>query len=860
MIDKFYLMRKEFNIKQKRIKEIKDELFKKHKKEGANAINDFITKAVNPKTRQQAFNEYPEMGHTFRAAAFSVEKPKKGKRYRNNKVIDMSWGVLTHETATHRLMNPGGFDPQKRMGYMVTAYKMGKGSWEYLETLDIDTLKDLCYTDKNLVYMDVNTQFYEQNNVAGTILGMFAVQKIAHAVLEGDKNFLDVSAVLTLGENTFRFAGHDFVGLVEIDPTKNSKGEYIGKILGSLVASAADAVKDPVLNLMNINSTTAPILTTMIRMGIPFETAAMLMSQRFVGELLQKYNMENLAGKFTSFEAILNEEIENFRKEKGFKIGDELSREELTKNELSKGLGVEGEELSDKIEEELSEEESSEEELIKDSSVAVYDKIRYKGMIAIKNFLSISKELKGLTYATRFNSISNAVGPQAIDNIIMQSKLKKFSEHIYQIKTVKEGNEEVKKRIPVTFDTVFKRHHILAKFRRGLDIAQKIFGQQNIPVVSSNFESLLANLPDNISEKLFADKKLFSKFVDFYLSYLLVTNGCIKSDEKTRKFYIEEFPSKLFERKIKDQYPDNPFIQALRFEKEKLRGGKERLVLKINTTGMSQTDKEKISSGWADLHKVNPKLSVMFFEYCFFKGGIGFTPKTFMHLMPLEVKMQIENYLSTYRKKPSAKASLVIDQFIRNNWFKNKIVPVIEPSREAAASKDGKLILSGTNFDLVAGLKWCRIRHKDGSDHLYEVVEIEGNSKVATLVERQPLGNNGEYLEISLEDINPSEEAPTQAVDNDTSESTTPESSNQDVAEEMYIEGLTSEEVGHYSKLLAEAFASPNSVPNFRAKSTKDKMAVKNQYKEFFAKKFKEKGITYDESEFEKLFKTFCGE
>ena len=835
MIDKFYLMRKEFNIKQKKIKEIKDKLFEKHKKEGANAINDFITKAVNPKTRRQAFTEYPEMGHTFRAVAFSVEKPKKGKKYRNNKIIDMSWGVLTHETATHRLMNPGGFDPQKRMGYMVTAYKMGKGSWEYLNTLDIDTLKELCYTDKNLVYMDVNTQFYEQNNVAGTILGMFAVQKIAHAVLEGDKNFLDVSSVLMLQEDTFKFAGHDFVGLVEIDPTKNSRGEYIGKILGSLVASAADAVKDPVLNLMNINSTTAPILTTMIRMGIPFEVASMLISQRFVSELLQKYNMENLAGKFTTFEDVLNKELEEFRTKNGIKLGDELSREEITEKELSEGLGVNGE--------------------------SVPDNIKYKGMVAFKNFLIMSKELKGLTYATRFNSISNAVGPQAIDNLIMQNKLEKFSKHIYQLQTVKEDGEEFEERIPVTFDTIFKKHPILARFREGLTIAQRIFGDQNIPIVSKNFEYLLVNLPDNIFDKLFADKKLFSKFVDFYLSYLLVSNGCIKSDEQTLQFYIEKFPKKLFERKIKEQYPDNPFIQALRFEKEKLRGGKERLVLKINTTGMSQTDKEKISSGWADLHKVNPELSKMFFEYCFFKGGIGFNPKTFMHLMPLEVKMQISNYLDTYRKTPKTDVRLVIDQFIRNNWFKSKIVPVIEPSRETATYKDNKLVLSGTNFELVGGLEWCRIKHKDGSDHLYEIIEMKGNEKIATLVERQPLGNNGEYLEVSLNDINPSEEVPTQAADNVITESTTPNSANQDVAEEMYIEGLTNEEIKHYSKLLAEAFASPNSVSNFRARNSKDKLATKSQYKDFFVKKFKEKGIPYDgESEFEKLFKTFCGE
>ena len=88
-------------------------------------------------------------------------------------------------------------------------------------------------------------------------------------------------------------------------------------------------------------------------------------------------------------------------------------------------------------------------------------------MKAIKNFLSISKELKGLTYATRFNSISNAVGPQSIDNIIMQSKLKKFSEHIYRVRIVKKAGEYFEEKVPVTFDSIFKRHPILAKFRRG---------------------------------------------------------------------------------------------------------------------------------------------------------------------------------------------------------------------------------------------------------------------------------------------------------------------------------------------------------------------------------------------------------
>jgi hypothetical protein len=60
----------------------------------------------------------------------------------------------------------------------------------------------------------------------------------------------------------------------------------IGKTLGSLVASAADAVKDPVLNLNNINNQTANVLTTMLRLGIVYEDAALLLSQPAITKAL----------------------------------------------------------------------------------------------------------------------------------------------------------------------------------------------------------------------------------------------------------------------------------------------------------------------------------------------------------------------------------------------------------------------------------------------------------------------------------------------------------------------------------------------------------------------------------------------
>ena len=63
-----------------------------------------------------------------------------------------------------------------------------------------------------------------------------------------------------------------------MDKRFDANNQLIGKTLGSLVASAADAVKDPVLNLNNINNQTANVLTTMLRLGIVYEDAALLLS------------------------------------------------------------------------------------------------------------------------------------------------------------------------------------------------------------------------------------------------------------------------------------------------------------------------------------------------------------------------------------------------------------------------------------------------------------------------------------------------------------------------------------------------------------------------------------------------------
>jgi hypothetical protein len=42
---------------------------------------------------------------------------------RNNKIIDITLSVLSHPSTTALQMTPGGFDEQRKVGYMVEAYK-----------------------------------------------------------------------------------------------------------------------------------------------------------------------------------------------------------------------------------------------------------------------------------------------------------------------------------------------------------------------------------------------------------------------------------------------------------------------------------------------------------------------------------------------------------------------------------------------------------------------------------------------------------------------------------------------------------------------------------------------------------------
>lgn len=728
-VDKRYVMRKDIPIKTKKRSEIEKQLFdiasesykKAHDGKTNNAkIGEEIRMFLDNPQKMKNTSKFQEwLYKQYQHIAYYTDAPISGKQYRDNKIVDMTYAVLTNQMTADKILNPGGFDAPKKMGYMVAAYKnpANKGiSWNELNSKSIDELKKLSYADKDLTFADTQVQFYKQNSAAASLIGVFAVNKVAHATLESNDIFLDVSEIC--GENPFTIAGTTFGRRMQIDMKYDREGTLIGKTLGSLVSASADAVKDPILNLMNVNMTTAGMLNTMLRLGMTFNDAALFLSQNIIERTLNQFNRENLTN-YSSLNSIIEGWLNKYREKYNITDTSNINTEELTTEELVEGLTSEEHEATD-----------------------------YKVLLAFQKMRQLTEAMRKPTYATRFNSISSAVGPLIVDNLIIEHKMESFLD----ANTENGTHFYTEDNVPVDIDDIFFDHPILKQFARTVDVAKNLFS--DMPTGSAGFRNLLANLPTDISNKMYNDKKLLDQFSNFYQSYLLMQSGVM--DAKDLKFYATEFPKWFTEQNFKEKYPNNELIQAIRMNVAK-RTGKPYLT--INITGMDEQRKEELRSAWIDLHKDNPELSQMLFNYSFFRAGIGFSPKTFMSLVPTFVKEKLKSkddnasYIDTYRNFPTVVPDLVIDQFIRNNWDNNKLVPIKggKDTHYNIDTKHGLLtVYRPEEVAELADITYIKTKAHNQT-YLWKFKSDANNQLTFDLV--KPLGNNGEYLEISTSEI-----------------------------------------------------------------------------------------------------------
>lgn len=834
-VDKEYLMRKDYGIS--RTKTSKSALHKilydalvesqsgKLNYSAKSQLNDLVRMFLdNPFDRASLVNQktaegymsmpgsaYSKLLKLYVQNTFTVDKPTEGRIYRNNKIVDMTYEVLTHETSCAEMLNPGGFDSQKRMGYLVTALRTTDKSYEELSKMSIDELKDLTDKDKNLMFVDTHVQFYKQNSAAGSLIGIFAVNRTAHAVIENEGYMMNVDNACRLTE-PFTVAGMVFGGNMPIDVRFDRTGQSVGKVLGSLVASAADAVKDPVLNLMNINSNTANILNTLVRMGMPFDDAALFLSQKAISSALNQFSNENITG-FTSLSKVVDDRIKKIERDQELDENSPIQHEELTKEELING--------------------------VKSSD----PKIEYKVLKAFRRFQSLADAMRMPTFATRFNSISSAVGPLIIDNLITEHKMQKLSSESNILNS--NGNE-------VDINDIFLAHPILNQFRRTLGIAHSLFG--NMPANSTGFRNILSYTSEMpIGDIIFGDRKLLSSLSDFYQSYLVVAGNVVNSKDLSK--VISEFPKEFMEKEYKKEYPDNLLIQSIKYGTDK--GG--RATLQIDITGLDTQQKERLSSAWIELHKANPTLSEQLFKYCFFRAGIGFSPKTFMAIVPVYVKERLGDYINTFRVLPNSTPEIVFDQFVRNNWDNNKLVPRKNKAALRNLENGNVEVYKPSEIKEFQNTQYFKMK-VGNKDILYQQVLVKDGG--IEYKEISPLGSNKDYLEISVEGINEPLNIPSKAVE-ETTENSEVETSATNQEEQSNVAPQGEQE---QIDLLHKIYMTGNktfeeadkTIQGFKAMDESLKSSLESQVKEFMRNRLKVLNVEFNEKTVENEYNKLC--
>ena len=817
-VDKEYLMRKQIHIKPKPFNETFKILFpefleakKKEskltrdftdqekrglKRDFTEMLNSFIgTEKIDDEVMYDVHNYQREamtsaiekkMWDRFKLVGYKVSKADKGKLYRDNKIFDMTWEVLSHETTADKMLNPGGFEEQKKMAYLVEAYRNSDKTWEELQAMKTDDLKKLSYSTKNLIFSDSQVQFYEQNNAASTILGMFAVQKIGHAVLESNGYQIDVEEVCDIAE-PFTLLGKVFGGKMEFDPMLDDEGNVIGKTLGSHVAAAADAAKEPCMNLLNINSMTANVHSTLIRLGMPFRHASLFLAQPVIRELLDRYNKRNLTD-FASLDTILNEYIQEFREE-GNMVDSSIEHEEITEQELIDNLRANKPETN------------------------------YKVATAFGKLQKLAYAIKGPTYLTRYNSISNAVGPLITDNIVTEYKTNYSTTGLYD----RNGNE-------LTPEIVFADHPVLRKFADAYKLANKIF--EDFPTKSQAFSEVLESIPGSLQDKFLNDRGLLNDLKDFFLSHTLVDNRVV--NENRAGYYIKEFARDFVVNGIQEKNLDNEFIQAIKPKQDKDTG---ELSLELSTTGMDQKKKDRLSDSWYELYKKNQSLAMDLFNYCFFRGGIGFNPKTFMNLLPLQMREEIPGYKESFTNISTESAKYILEQFLAHNTSNHRLFPIKEGEKDVIGG--GIIIQDKNELSQYADTPAFRIKDSKGSWR-YLLLDKVADDGLA-YKEIIPLGDNGEYLEmsstrvpnISIREIygtnrkSKKQDAPKQSeVTNHTNRPmddtnrglVTPTPAQEKAKAERLIQGIMNSELGMRTPELAKKYLTNNAIINAEGK------------------------------------------
>lgn len=648
---------------------------------------------------------------------FSKSPQENSLEARNNLLIDMMYGILTNADTASKILNPGGFDYQKRSARIMTilndsyesdlstalqaigvkldktVQKNGKSHPKsiasYLFDLDLDTLDKLA--EKTKTKMDplsprTQVMLHQQNMTGAKLIGIYANHNANHALMQHTQLSLDEE------NGSFTLNGKRLTSLHDV---MNRDKEFISKNNAGFLAASVDNVKDPVLAALNQNTFTADASMLLSRLGYNPIEIGLLMMQPIVQEITQTYFRESREGK--GKDTIIDEVLDKYKERAA--LNSDLTYDNYKNNSFYI------EELADNI-------MLAKEAVTDRSQTSDFRKIEfYQKQVAVgylfKRVMNSANALGQLVQATRSDTQGGAAGPTIADT---ELKIQKVKDLLDQIESndkfpLKNANVIYDDLLADNPDTDTLRERLLsaplpflqAFYTLGLQTSERMLGSY-FPQYTESFRAVIDSLRDLTKTGRLNVKTMNSVYNDL-LAYIMSKNGffgselvvnpdsevgdIIVSSSEKRKDFINNFPA-YFKKVVTDNedIADLEFIKRLRVIRANDTNPVDTVVFK-NVGQLSPTLRERYMRDWTSLlYMSNPeaqRLALNLFRYSYYRNGFAFGPNTFIHLAPVAVRNIIPEYISTLRSLTLSNDdySQFVDQYVYNHLDNRKLVPEV---------------------------------------------------------------------------------------------------------------------------------------------------------------------------------------
>lgn len=659
---------------------------------------------------------------------------------RNNLLITLIQARLMDPQTVKQRYTPGGFTNASKAARLmrelfhgdltgvVNGSTVNMSALEQRQDSDTDPEPNYDPTDPYTILV-----YNQQNQVAGKLIGIFANQNTNHA-------FASSMDVFELVE-PIEFCGKSFKDLLH----KGDKDEAsrIDLSMAEFLAASVDAVKDPVLNFLNLNTLTADAGALLARIGYTTKEIGLLFNQPIIRKVCQ--DTFNKGANISSVvEDAKNELMTHLT---GYNPNQKVA---ITENDLAMGI--------------VGERQMLEAGKTQDDFLAENAKMQYAVLELFGRILAASRDVSDFVLSTKFTA-SNAVSSTFGGMYAQQLKVDRYVDRFPGKKT-KDGSLSYKMVVAPTegaglmsmpiengenLTTMSKKEYLhYVRFnpfayeqamydanRRATKLLSKYFPyerplytamrdkMQGLARFGTLSEDDINNIHSNIPVALLAKqtRSLFNGEAAH------VKDGN-RMNMTNREYYRERFAEDLMSMISAD--PDGlgklEIFKYLSPESEQVEIGKNSVTglpeyketWKISMQdigGMDADTKEAIRESWAYLMEVKEdgyfdsqdyaELGRDLFMYCFYQLGFDFSPLSFMHLAPVAVKDSIiveRNQslpIGPYDPQQKSKDDVIV-------WSPS-VVGGYERAEEYGANKSIEGELTGNSYQLPDKLTYASV-------------------------------------------------------------------------------------------------------------------------------------------------------